>query len=109
MKEQRKFERFNVAVPARMEMITSAGSHHSLDVQTKDISAAGAFLNTSEHISKGTRFRLRFTLPSEKIKELTGTQSLIKAEGTVVRATSTGVAVCFDGECQIFGLKKEDD
>jgi len=88
-----------------MEVITSTGSHRSLDVQTKNISAAGAFLNTSEKISKGTRFRLRCTLPSEKIKELTGTQSSIKAEGTVVRTTPAGVAVCFDGDCQILGLK----
>jgi len=90
-------------------MITSAGPHHSLNVQTKDISAAGAFLNTSEPISTGTRFLLRCILPSEKIKKLTGAESIVKLEGTVMRATSTGVAVCFDGECQIFGLKKEDD
>jgi hypothetical protein len=48
---------------------------------------------------------LELIVASEKIKELTGVQGLIKIDGIVVRSTPDGVAICFDGGCQILGLK----
>ncbi|MES0397206.1 MAG: hypothetical protein ABUK17_06630, partial [Syntrophobacteria bacterium] len=66
---------------------------------------AGAFLLTTERFSEGTRCQLELIVISERIKELTGVQGLIKVEGTIVRSTPDGVAICFDGDCQILGLK----
>ena len=104
MKERREYERFQLALPARLEIATSV-KKEIFDSQTRDISAAGAFLFTTERLSEGTRCRLELTVPSNRIKELTGAQSLIKVEGTVVRSTPDGVAICFDGECQLLSLK----
>jgi hypothetical protein len=104
MKERRQYERFQLALPTRLEDPTSV-KKEIFDAQTRDISASGAFLHTTERLSEGTQCRLELTVPSNKIKELTGAQSLIKVEGTVVRSTPDGVAICFDGECQILGLK----
>jgi hypothetical protein len=104
MKERREYERFQLALPARVEMAASV-KKEIFDAQIRDISAAGAFLLTTERLSEGTRCRLELTVPSNRIKELTGAQGLIKVEGTVVRSTPDGVAVCFDGECKILGLK----
>lgn len=104
MKERREYERFQLALPARLENATSV-KKEILDAQTRDISASGAFLHTTERLSEGTRYRLELTVPSDRIKELTGAQSLIKVEGTVVRSTPEGVAICYDGECQIMRLK----
>ena len=104
MEERREYERFQLALPARLEMATSV-KREIFDAQTRDISAAGAFLLTTERLSEGTRCRLELTVPSNRIKELTGAQSLIKVEGTVVRSTPEGVAICYDGECKILSLK----
>jgi hypothetical protein len=104
MEERRLYERFALMLPARMEMVI-AEKKQIFDLQTENVSAGGAFLNTSEQIPEGARFQLKLTIPSEKIKELTGAQSCIEVEGVVVRSTPDGVAICFDGECQILSLK----
>ena len=104
MKERRTYERFQLSLPARLEM-NSAEKKEIFELQTRDISAAGAFLTTTEQFSEGARCQLELTVASKKIRELTGAQGLIKIEGTIVRSTPEGVAVCFDGECEILGLK----
>ena len=105
MKERRMYERFQLRLPARLEM-NSTGKKEIFELQTRDISAAGALLlGTTERYPAGTRCHLELIVASERIKELTGAQGLIKIEGTVVRFTPDGVAVCFDGDCQILGLK----
>ncbi|MGD8315836.1 MAG: PilZ domain-containing protein [Syntrophobacterales bacterium] len=105
MEERRMYERFQLSLPARLEMNT-AGKKEVFELQTKDVSAAGALLvGTRERYRAGTRCHLELIVASEKIKELTGAQGLIKIEGTIVRSTPDGVAICFDGDCQILGLK----
>ena len=105
MKERRKCERLQLELPARLEM-NSAERTEIFELQTQDISAAGALLvGTTEQFPAGTRCQLELTVSSERIKELTGVQGLIKVEGIVVRSTPDGVAICFDGDCQILGLK----
>ena len=104
MLERRTYERYELEVPVRVE-IDVLGKEEVFEFQTNNISAAGAFLNAGDDFSEGTRCRLELTIPSARIKELTGAQSLIKVAGTVVRSTPEGVAICFDGDCQILGLK----
>lgn len=106
MKERRKYERFRLVLPTRLARVNSE-KRHTFALKTRDISASGVFLQTEERFPKGTRCQLEMTVPSERIKELTGVQSLIKVEGVVVRSTPDGVAICFDGGCQILGLKGE--
>ncbi len=103
MKERRKYERFQLELPARLEMNSSERTK-IFELQTRDMSSAGAFLLTTGRFTEGTRCQLELIVISERIKELTGVQGLIKIEGTVVRSTPDGVAVCFDGDCQILGL-----
>ena len=105
MEERRAYERFQLNLPARLEMDSSERTE-IFELQTKDISAAGALLlGTKEQFQPGTRCQLELIVASERIKELTGVQGLIKIEGTIVRSTPDGVAICFDGDCQILGLK----
>ena len=104
MKERRKYERFQLVLPTKMEMITE-GKRQILNLQTKDISASGAFLKTTEKFAEGTRCQLELTITSKRIRELTGSQSCIKVEVVVVRSTPEGIAICFDGDCQILSLK----
>ena len=104
MKERRQFERFDLTLPVQIKMI-SHNKNHVFNLNTKDISASGAFIDTAEAFSKDTRFKMNFTITSEKIKSLTGARSLIECEGGIVRSSPTGVAICFDTECQILCLK----
>jgi hypothetical protein len=104
VKERRKYERFQLELPARLEM-NSLKKREAFEFHTKDVSAAGVFLNSAVQIPEGTRCQLELTVPSDTIKELTGAQSLIKVEGTVVRVTEKGLAICFDGECEILCLR----
>jgi len=105
MKERRTYERFQLSLPARLE-INSSERTELLELQTRDISAAGALLvGTTGQFPTGTRCQLELIVTSERIKELTGVQGLIKIEGTIVRSTPEGVAVRFDGDCEILGLK----
>ena len=104
MDERRTHERLDLELPTRLET-NFLGKREILELQTRDISAAGVLLITKERFAVGARCRLELIVTSEKIKELTGVQSLIKVEGTVVRSTPDGVAICFDGDCQILGLK----
>jgi hypothetical protein len=104
MKDRRKHERFELELPARLEM-NSSYSVEVFELQTRNISSAGAFLNTTRRFPVGTRCQVELIVASERIKELTGVNGLIKVEGTIVRSTPDGVAICFDGECQILGLK----
>ena len=105
MKEQRRYERFQLELPAKVETNTS-GKKELFALYTKDISSAGVLLlETEVQFSEGTRCQLELIVSGEKIKELTGMKGLMKDEGTVVRSTPDGVAICFDGDCQILGLK----
>jgi hypothetical protein len=105
MQEQRRYERFQLELPARVITDTS-GKKEIFEFYTKDISAAGVLLlGTEWQFSEGIRCQLELIVRGEKIKELTGMKGLIKVEGTVVRSTQDGVAICFDGDCQILGLK----
>jgi hypothetical protein len=105
MKEQRKYERFKLELPARLEMNSSERTE-IFELQTRNISAAGALLSgTTVQLPTGTQCKLELIVTSERIKELTGVHGLIKIEGTVVRSTPDGVAICFNGDCQILGLK----
>lgn len=104
MKEQRQFERFPLTLPARIETI-APNKKQIFKFKTRDISSAGAFIDTTEKFTEGARFKIDLTVPSKKIKELTGALGLIATTGTVVRSTDDGMAVCFNGNCEILRLK----
>jgi hypothetical protein len=105
--ERRAYERFQLALPTRVELILSGGGQ-VFEAQTRDISAKGAFLNTREALPEGTGVWLELTIENERIRELTGTQGVIRVEGTVVRSTPEGIAVHFDGETYILNLGARD-
>jgi len=103
MKERRKFERFPLSLLTRIETKES-NRKHIFKFQTRDISSAGAFIDTTEKFSEGTQFKMDIAIPNKNIKKLTGALSLIECEGSVVRSTESGIAVCFNGNCQILSF-----
>ena len=93
MKEQRQHKRFPAELPVKLELIASSRLR-PLNVETKDISASGAFIYTKEasYIPDDTRFIIDLTIPS-KNKKL---KNFEKCAGTLVRSTSEGIAIRFN-------------
>jgi PilZ domain len=104
MKERRQFARFNIQLPVKLEAITS-DNKEVLDLETRDISYSGAFIPTLTPFPEGTRFTLDFTIPTDKLKRFKDISSLKACMGSMVRSAPHGLAIQFDRECTIKGLK----
>lgn len=103
MKDRRQHERFAIALPAWIEVVTAEG-RRKLDFLTRDVCAGGAFFQTDKTLPKGTQVRVDLAVPNERLKELTGAETLIRVTGKVARSDSTGMAICFDENYQILKL-----
>ena len=103
MEKRRKYERFDLRLPGKIEVLTS-GKQKTLDLVTSDVSAGGGFFYAGEPIPQGAQVKIRIILASEGLKELTGAQGLLKVAGTVMRCNAKGMAVSFDGDYQIVSL-----
>ena len=101
MKEQRKLERFDLALPAVIEVMDpkSKMNEASFDSFTRDISAQGAFFLTPDPLPIGTRVNAEMVLKAEKWKPPSGYPQ-VKTRGRVVRTEPAGFAVCFTGRCR---------
>ncbi len=103
MKEQRLNKRFSTKLPVRLEAITS-GRLRVLNVETKDISASGAFIYTKEasYIPDDTRFILNSSNPDKSIIKQQKLKQLNNCTGTMVRSTSEGIAIRFNRPVELF-------
>ena len=102
MKERRQYERFKIPLPVRIEATT--GTKRVLNLETRDISASGTFINTFTSFPEETRFIMDFTIPSDSIEEFKYVKSLKGCTGSMVRSTSKGMAIRFDRDCYIMTL-----
>jgi len=104
MKERREYKRLTIPLPVRLETIT-LDRKKILDLETRDISASGTYIPTLTSFPEGTQFILDFTIPSDDIKEFKDIKSLEDCAGRMVRSDPHGIAIQFNKECQIEGLK----
>ena len=98
VRERRKYERFSLKLPTRIDLKTPGHEQGTLECMTSDISAGGAFFCTDKKISEGTRVKLDIVVSTDWLKNLTGAQAHLEVAGTVVRSAPRGVAISFDGE-----------
>lgn len=101
--ERRKYKRFLLALPTRLEVITSERKQ-VFNLLTRNVSAGGAYFNTDTPILEGTQVRVGLTIATDKLKELTDSKTLIRVKGRVNRADPGGIAVCFDEDYRILRL-----
>ncbi len=95
--ERRRLERFNLEVPARIEILSGEQNPEVLEMNTKDVSAGGAYFRTKRALPEGTRVRIDIILPLDRLRKLKDAcKGLIKVTGTVLRSEPTGMAVSFD-------------
>ena len=103
MQERRKYERFDLRLPGKVEVITS-GKQEILDVLTDDISAAGGFFHSAKPVPENAQVKIELVVNSKRLEELTGAQGLISVEGTVVRSSPKGMAIWFHKNHQIMPM-----
>ena len=104
MQERRKYERFGLRLPGKIEVIASR-KQEILDVLTNDISACGGFFHSAKPVPEEAQVKIELIVDSERLEELTGSQGLIRVEGTVVRSGLKGMAICFHENHQLMPLK----
>jgi len=103
MDEKRKFERFNINVPARIEMIIREGEKKIYDLETSDLSAEGAYLKSGKPIQEGSQVRIEIFLNFEGLRCPANPDGslIIAATGRVLRAGDEGMAIHFNNEYDI--------
>ena len=91
----------------------SAGSGRSeYSLKTRDVSADGAFLFSSETLPEGTDVKLEFVLAPDMPGRLSGHKgrARVRVSGKIIRSDSDGIAVRFQSNFKItsFGFVEWD-
>ncbi len=102
-KERRKLERFDLKLPARIELVAPSQEEEILNLFTDDVCSGGAFFHTSQPLSEGTPVKVALVLSLDKLRDLKDDwqQILIKVTGEVLRCDSEGMAICFKSDYDI--------
>lgn len=92
MPESRKIERFDLALPARIDVLP-LGSR-SIDLMTANICDGGAFFPTRNPLEEGVEVVVDLTLNLENVE---GISAKVKIAGRVLRSQPDGMAIRFEG------------
>jgi len=108
MTDKRRLERFDLELPATIELLTSDQEKSLVNLLTANISSGGAYFHTPQPLPKGTQVKIDLVLPLDKLRKLKDEhkQAYIKVTGTVLRSESEGMAICFEEDYQITGSAK---
>jgi len=90
--EQRKFERYQINVPATIDCIVG---RHTVHAHTKNLSAGGGLFGSSGLVKSGQRVAVQLALRNKTIVRLTGAHCQLRIYGTVVRSEPKGMAIKF--------------
>lgn len=103
MRDERRFERFPVEVPARVEMIHGKGKDRTLFTQTSDLSATGVFFPELGGMNIGERVKIELYLVFENPDAIGGIHDMVAmtVTGKVIRSEASGTAIRFDEDYQM--------
>ena len=98
MEERRWLERFDLRLPAEIEMVSRVPglNKEKLSLQTENICSGGAFFNTPNPLPKGTQVKIDMLLNFHRLKTIENRRPLIKVKGSVLRSEPEGMAIRFD-------------
>ncbi|RPH53020.1 MAG: PilZ domain-containing protein [Desulfobacteraceae bacterium] len=103
MADKRKYERFELKIPSRIEISTQKGEVEILDIETNSLSAGGIFFKCGKTLPEGSQIKMEIALHFEELKtpaDPDGTM-VITASGHVLRSGHEGVAICFNEDFDI--------
>jgi hypothetical protein len=98
MKDKRKFERFEIQVPAKIEITAQDGRSVKFELETQDLSAGGMFIKLDQPLPEGCQIKIDIVLSFEELITATDPSGslLLTTTGYVVRSGDDGIAICFD-------------
>jgi hypothetical protein len=103
MKEQRKLDRYQLPMPARIAPVDDVAGHDSLYLVTADVCAGGAFFLTRRVLPEGMDVDVEMAMPVDRFRSLRISlkRVFIRIRGTVLRTADHGMAIQFKGPHQI--------
>ena len=94
--DNRKMERFSLALPAWLSVTDQPGDKPSVECITENICAGGAYFRIKKPFPKGTKVRIDMILPVDKLNKFKGKKSRVNVSGSVIRTDENGMALRFD-------------
>jgi PilZ domain len=106
MSERRKLERFELTGPARILLRSGGSARSEFSLKTRDVSADGAFLFSSEVIPEGTDVKMEFVLAPDLPGQLANQQgrARVRVRGKIIRSDPDGIAIRFESNFKITSL-----
>ena len=103
VEERRKLERFDLALPATIETLNSAGADGKgvPHFVTGNICSGGAYFPTTQALAEGDEVGIRILLVIDKLRKLGGRDAVIHVKGKVLRADRAGMAIRFSSGYKI--------
>ncbi len=96
MVERRKFDRYDLAVPVKIETLASTAKKRKISLKTVNVCAGGAFFRTDTALAEGTKVRLDLVISYGGLGTFLGPASArIRVLGTVTRIRQDGMAIRF--------------
>ena len=115
--ERREQKRFSLNLQAKISYRHVEDQPPMIDTVAANISSGGAFIQTSHKFPMAAKVKvdfylnldelkkLRFILSMESLKQLTGKNIWVSANGIVIRQQDSGVGIIFDTDYQITPMK----
>jgi len=103
MAEKRKFDRFELNIPSRIEISTPDGESELLDIETNSLSAGGMFFKCRKTFPKGCHVKVEIALHFDELKASANPDGtlIITATGHVLRSGPEGMAITFNEDFDI--------
>ncbi|MEA2109217.1 MAG: PilZ domain-containing protein, partial [Pseudomonadota bacterium] len=93
MADRRHLQRFDLDIPVLLTAVPNGCECSDKLLVTRDISAAGAFFDTTRPLAQGCELSFELQLPGRNRPG-----GRVQLKGTVVRCTPAGMAVSFDDD-----------
>jgi hypothetical protein len=98
MIDNRKFERFEIQVPATIEIPAGNGQGTRFELETQNLSAGGALIKFVEPLPEGSQVKIDIVLSFEELKTDTDPNGslILSTTGHIIRSSNAGIAIRFD-------------
>ena len=107
MDNNRKFERFDITAPARIEILTPEASGEKILLESHNLSAGGVFIKSDQLLPDGCLVKVEIFLnyPDTDTQSTSECAKVIVVSGCVVRSTNEGMAICFNDDYNIISAE----